>query len=73
MAPAGGKSSAHGIASALEQAKAADGGKDVRVSGGADTIRQFLRAKPIDDVTLRIAPVLLGDGLPLFETPNPTM
>jgi len=61
-----------GIVSALEKAKAAAGGKDVRVSGGADTIQQFLRAGLIDDITLHISPVLLGDGLRLFDTLRPS-
>lgn len=58
---------ADGIASALSQAKAASGGKDVRISGGADTIRQYLRAGLVDDLTVHIAPALLGEGLSLLE------
>jgi dihydrofolate reductase len=42
--------------SALEQVKAAARGKDVRVSGGAQTIRQSLKAELIDEFTLHIAP-----------------
>jgi dihydrofolate reductase len=60
-----------GIASALDQAKAAAGGKDVRISGGADTVRQFLQAGLVDEVTLHIAPVLLGAGLRLFDLVRP--
>lgn len=60
-----------GIASALEQAKAAAGGKDVRVSGGAATIRQFIEAGLIDEFTLHIAPVLLRTGIRLFERLGP--
>jgi dihydrofolate reductase len=45
-----------GIASALKQTKTAAGGKDVRVSGGAETIRQFIEAGLIDEFTLHIAP-----------------
>lgn len=56
-----------GIASALKQAKAAAGGKDVRVSGGAETIRQFIEAGLIDEFTLHIAPVMLGTGLRLLD------
>lgn len=55
-----------GIHSALEQAKAAAGGKDVRVGGGAETIRQYLQEKLIDEMHLAIAPVLLGSGEHLF-------
>ncbi len=51
-----------GIESALEQAKAAAAGKDVRVGGGVATIRQYLRAALIDELHLAISPVLLGRG-----------
>ncbi|MFB9985380.1 dihydrofolate reductase family protein [Mesorhizobium kowhaii] len=55
-----------GIHSALEQAKAAADGKDVRVGGGVATIRQYLQEKLIDEMHLAIAPVLLGAGENLF-------
>jgi dihydrofolate reductase len=51
-----------GIESALEQAKSAAGGKDVRLGGGVSTIRQYLRAALIDELHLAISPVLLGSG-----------
>lgn len=51
-----------GIEAALEQAKDAAGGKDVRVGGGVATIRQYLRARLIDELHLVISPVLLGSG-----------
>ena len=51
-----------GIESALEQAKTAAAGKDVRLGGGVSTIRQYLRARLIDELHLVIAPVLLGSG-----------
>jgi len=51
-----------GIHSALEQASAAAGGRDVRVGGGVATIRQYLRAGLIDDLHLVMRPVLLGVG-----------
>lgn len=60
-----------GIDSALRQAKAAAGGKDVRISGGADAIRQYLRAGAVDEVTLHVAPVLVGAGLHLFDGLKP--
>lgn len=60
-----------GIESALAQAQAAAGGKDVRISGGADTIRQYLAAGLIDEFTLHLAPVLLGSGVRLFEHLTP--
>jgi dihydrofolate reductase len=51
-----------GIHSALEQATAAAGGQDVRLGGGAATIRQYLEAGLIDEMHLAIRPVLLGSG-----------
>jgi dihydrofolate reductase len=51
-----------GIHSALEQAKDAAGGKDVRVGGGVGTIRQYLNAALIDELNLAIVPFLLGGG-----------
>jgi dihydrofolate reductase len=56
-----------GIESALKQAKAAAGDRDVRIGGGAATIRQYLRAGLIDDLHLAVGPVLLGSGESLFE------
>jgi dihydrofolate reductase len=55
-----------GIHEALERARGASGGKDVRIGGGPDTIRQYLRAGLIDEMHVAIAPVLLGRGEPLF-------
>ena len=55
-----------GIHSALEQAKKAAGGRDVRIGGGPATIRQYLRERLIDELQLAISPVLLGAGEPLF-------
>jgi dihydrofolate reductase len=51
-----------GIESALEDAKAAAGGKDVRLLGGASTIRQYLQAKLIDEMHFAVSPMLLGSG-----------
>ncbi|MGH8396648.1 MAG: dihydrofolate reductase family protein [Gammaproteobacteria bacterium] len=51
-----------GIHSALKQAKAAVGDRDVRLGGGVSTIRQYLKAGLIDDLHLAISPVLLGSG-----------
>ena len=51
-----------GIEPALAQAKAAAGGKNIRIGGGASTIRQYLRAGLIDELHLAIAPILLGSG-----------
>ncbi len=57
----------NGIHDALEQARDAARGMDVRIGGGPDTIRQYLRAGLIDEMHLAIAPVLLGGGERLFE------
>ena len=56
-----------GIHAALAQARAAAGGRDVRLGGGAATIREFLRAGLIDELHLVLRPVLLGSGEPLFH------
>ena len=55
-----------GIHAALEQAKAAASGCDIRLGGGPATIRQYLRAGLIDEMHLAIRPVLLGSGEPLL-------
>jgi dihydrofolate reductase len=51
-----------GIHVALQRARQAAGELDVRVGGGAATIRQYLQAGLIDEMHLAIAPVLLGSG-----------
>lgn len=56
-----------GIHAALERALEAAQGRDVRIGGGCDTVRQFLRAQLIDEMHIAIAPVLLGSGESLFE------
>jgi dihydrofolate reductase len=56
-----------GIRAALEAAQAAAGGRDVRLGGGVDTIRQFLKAGLIDELHLALRPVLLGRGESLLE------
>ncbi len=56
-----------GIRAALEQAKAAAGGRDVRLGGGVATIRQYLQARLIDELHLAIRPVLMGSGEPLWQ------
>lgn len=52
---------------ALDRAREAAGGKDVRIGGGPSTIRQYLREGLIDELHIAISPVLLGRGEPLFE------
>jgi dihydrofolate reductase len=56
-----------GLDSAIEQARRAAGDKDVSVMGGADVIRQALRGGYVDELSISIAPVLLGGGKRLFE------
>ena len=51
-----------GIQSALEQARAAAGGRDVRLGGGVATVREYLRARLVDEMHLAVRPVLLGCG-----------
>jgi dihydrofolate reductase len=56
-----------GIHEALDRARDAANGMDVRIGGGPDTIRQYLRAGLIDELHVAISPVLLGGGERLFE------
>ncbi|OZM79294.1 dihydrofolate reductase family protein [Pseudonocardia sp. MH-G8] len=57
-----------GIASAIEQARAAAGGKNVAVAGGGTFVRQVLRAGLLDELELHIVPVVLGTGMRLLDT-----
>jgi dihydrofolate reductase len=57
-----------GIESALEQARAAAGDKDVNIAGGAEVIQQYLAAGLVDGFQLHVAPVLLGGGVRLFDS-----
>ncbi len=56
-----------GIESALDKAQQAANGKDIRIGGGASTIRQFLKAGYIDEMHIAISPIFLGSGEGLFE------
>ncbi|MBA0127636.1 dihydrofolate reductase [Haloechinothrix sp. YIM 98757] len=56
-----------GIHSAVKQARAAAGDKDVQISGGADTVRQALEAGLVDEIQLHLTPILLGSGIRLFD------
>jgi len=60
-----------GFDSALAQARVAAGVKDVRISGGADVVRQALKAGVVEEMTLHFAPVVLGSGLRLFDGVGP--
>lgn len=56
-----------GLDTAIDRARAAAGDKDVHVMGGGDIIRQALAADLVDELTIIIAPVILGGGKLLFE------
>ncbi len=56
-----------GIEAALERAFDAAGGQDVRLGGGASTVRQYLQAGLVDEMHLAYAPILLGSGERLFD------
>jgi dihydrofolate reductase len=60
-----------GIEAALAQARAAAGDKNVGVVGGANVIQQFLVAGLIDELQIHVAPLLLGDGVRLFDNLGP--
>lgn len=55
-----------GIASALRQARAVAGDRDIRIAGGANAIQQYLRAGLVDELMLAISPVMFGGGQRLF-------
>jgi dihydrofolate reductase len=56
-----------GIEAALDRAMEAAGGGDVSLGGGADVAQQYLSAGLIDEMTLNVVPVFLGEGTRLFE------
>ena len=56
-----------GLDEAIARARQAADGKDVSVGGGADVIRQALRAGHVDELAISIAPVVLGGGKRLFD------
>ena len=56
-----------GVDVAVGQAREAAQGKDVSVMGGADVIRQALRAGLVDELAISIAPMVLGAGKRLFD------
>ncbi len=55
-----------GIEAALEQARAAAGDLDVKIGGGVETVRQYLRAGLIDELHFAVSPVVLGQGEAVF-------
>jgi dihydrofolate reductase len=56
-----------GIESALEQARAAAGEKDVSLGGGAGAVQQYLAADLLDEMVISVVPVFLGGGVRLFD------
>lgn len=66
--PAGGAFTfVSGVREAVERAQEAAGGKDVTIMGGADVIRQALDKGLVDELTIVVAPVIMGGGKRLFE------
>jgi dihydrofolate reductase len=60
-----------GIEAALELARAAAGDKNVGIWGGANIMRQYLKAGLLDEMHIHLAPILLGGGIRLFEGLDP--
>jgi len=56
-----------GIEVALKKAREAAGGKDIKIGGGAETVRQYIQAGHVDEIHLAVAPVVLGEGESLFS------
>ena len=61
----------YGYRERLKDATAAAGDKDILIAGGANTVRQFLEAGLLDELQIHLAPVLLGDGVRLFDHVDP--
>ncbi len=61
-----------GVEQALEQARAAAGDGGISVAGGANIVQQCLRAGLLDEIQLHVVPLLLGDGVRLFDGLDPT-
>ena len=60
-----------GIEAALEQAREAAGEANVGIGGGASVARQYLNAGHLDELLIHVAPILIGDGVRLFDDPGP--
>ncbi|MGV1759993.1 dihydrofolate reductase family protein [Rhizobium sp. A22-96] len=56
-----------GIEEALQKAREAAGAKDIKIGGGANTVRQYVQAGHVDEIHLAFSPVALGQGEPLFS------
>jgi dihydrofolate reductase len=63
----------NGLEQAIARASEAADGKDVSIMGGADVIRQALHAGLVEELSISIAPVVLGGGKPLFDHFDETM
>src|SRR5690349_2211571 len=63
----GGFTFVNGLDDALARAREAAGDKDISIGGGADVIRQALEAGYVDELSITIAPVIMGEGKRLFE------
>jgi dihydrofolate reductase len=55
-----------GIAAAMDLAKRAANGRDVKIGGGVETVRQYLRAGLIDELHFALSPIVLGRGEAMF-------
>ncbi len=62
-----------GLSEAVERATAAAGAKDVHIMGGADIIRQALSGGIVDELTIIVAPLVLGSGKRLFDGFTPSL
>jgi dihydrofolate reductase len=60
-----------GVESALEQARAAAGERDVLLAGGANVAQEYLRAGLLDELQLHLVPLFLGGGVRLFDGLGP--
>ena len=56
-----------GIDVALQRARDAAGALDIKIGGGVDTVRQYIRAGHVDEIHLAVAPIVLGQGEALFQ------
>ncbi len=56
-----------GIENALAQARAAAGAKNVAIGGGANVAQQYLKAGLLDEIEIHLVPLLLGDGIRMFD------
>ena len=59
-----------GIENALKQAKGIAGDKDVLVAGGANADQQYIKARLLDEIQIHLIPILLGEGIRLFDNPE---